>query len=530
MNNELCELNISIDVNLIDEYLKDLKTIMNDNQKIEVFFKKYKGKNEINEYYLINNKWIESKIKNKNDINEDFFPKSNNEGLYYIYPSNFCVVIKDEKNEIIMDTLIKHYKIKRKNNIVHKISVIDVLGEEKYICVIINHVAYFYRIKKSTKEFHLCFYIDFKDNTILEKEIKEKIFQMGLFSYINYMILDNNNNNYPYNLYDIDFKNIGKLFKAKDQTYLFDNNECFNIKLEKDNIYNKIHSLLICFLNIEDMKNYLPKENILDNTLLFSLCQLLRILRKNNQNFLNKINKSLKQKIYDEYENSLDNFLIQLRQLSDKENENIFNDLNILIKLLILQIQKEDYKSENYNKEFNYTDAILPEKNMLDELNIRKTLFEKIFFFKVELSKSCGCRKTYEYKYFLQFDLNDKDNDKVDIYSLLKKMDESTKCDCEKEVIITKKLNNLPKYLILVINSDKKKTLTKFNEIDIKDFSNIKKGTKYELISFINEDFEPFNKSEENKWYKYIYDKDNKYTLPKSIKYPNLLIYKQLNN
>ena len=71
------------------------------------------------------------------------------------------------------------------------------------------------------------------------------------------------------------------------------------------------------------------------------------------------------------------------------------------------------------------------------------------------------------------------------------------------------------------------------SQIDIKDFcNNNKENTKYELISFINEEFKPFNKStKENKWYKYDSDKDkkdNNFSIPKSINFPNLLIYKQI--
>ena len=530
---QLCNLSICVDNRIIDEYLKVLKKIMTDNKKEDVFFDNYKQKNEINEYYLINNKWLDSKIKKKNEnykVNDNIKPKFENNGFQYSYPSNFFIVINDDKNQIMMHTLIKHYNINLENIKLYKISIINADPKDKFICVIIVHVAYFYKIKN--KEFHLYFYIDFKDKDILEKEIKEKICLLGLIPYINFMIM---NNNFPSNLYDVDLKEVGKLFKVEEKSISFESNEYFKIKLENiKEEYIKIRSLLVCLLNIEEIREFSPVGKKLDDTLLFSFCQLLRAIRKNNLYFLKKIIiPSIKEKVSNEYENVLYTFVVQMTKLSNEENKNIFDDLNILIKLLILQIQKDIFKSEK-QREFNYTDAALPTENLLSEQNSNsKTFIENCFFFNIEISKNCGCPTTYEYKYFLRFDLNDIDKGQIDILSIFKKINESKKCDCQKDVIITKKLINLPKYLILVINSSKKITLTKFNEaqIDIKDFSNNKKDTKYELISFINKVFEPFNKStKENKWYKYVYnsDKDNKFTLPKTIELPILLIYKQL--
>lgn len=163
-------------------------------------------------------------------------------------------------------------------------------------------------------------------------------------------------------------------------------------------------------------------------------------------------------------------------------------------------------------------------------MNKFSQLFSKLFFFKIKLSKECGCPNLYEYKYFLQFDLNENDKSSSDILSIFKKLNE-TICDCNKKMKITKKLNSLPKYLILVINSDKSKTQSKFKlaEIDIKDFSNYKQNTKYELISFINKEFEPIYKStNEKKWQKYGSKKNNEYSMPGKIECPKLLIYKQL--
>ena len=352
-------------------------------------------------------------------------PKSNFNALNFNYPSNFIIVFKDEKNKLMIDTLAKHCNINPKNIQVNKISIINLQPKEKFICVIIVHVAYFYKIKKN--EFCLYYFIDFKNKDILEKEVKEKIFSIGLLPYINLMILKDNA---PYKLYDFDFKEIGTFINEKNKRISSEIIDYFNIKLENNKEYIKIHSLLICLLNIEEIRDFSPIRNNLDNTFLFSFCKILRIIRKQNIDFYSKISfKGIKDKFYKEYEDVLYNFIIQMRKLSNSENENILDDLNILIKLLILQIQKDLYKSD-LNNEFIYDDISFPSEEIIS----KKTFIENLFFFKIELSKNCECSKTYEYKYFLQFDLNENDKDSIDILSLFKKLNDSTNCVCQKQI------------------------------------------------------------------------------------------------
>ena len=93
INSEFCDLEVykDGDINKITEYLNSLKQIR----------EKFKNRNydelkdPINEYYLINNKWIEYaenqlKENNNNIYNEETFkPKYNINSFGHNYPSDY---------------------------------------------------------------------------------------------------------------------------------------------------------------------------------------------------------------------------------------------------------------------------------------------------------------------------------------------------------------------------------------------------------------------------------------------------------
>ena len=158
----------------------------------------------------------------------------------------------------MIDTIATHFKINRGDIKVNKISIINTKSKVTYLCLIEVHVAYFYLVKNI--EFLLSFYINFENEEILEREIKENIILFGVLPYINFMIL---NDKEPYILYDLDFNKVGQLFKANIKDVLPINSENSYINLENKEII-KIHSLLICLLNIEDLRNYLPSQNNLN--------------------------------------------------------------------------------------------------------------------------------------------------------------------------------------------------------------------------------------------------------------------------
>ena len=128
----------------------------------------------------------------------------------------------------------------------------------------------------------------------------------------------------------------------------------------------------------------------------------------------------------------------------------------------------------------------------------------------------------------MEFYINDKDEDSIEIISLFKKLEGKEKCNsCGKELIQKRTLISLPEYLIIVVNKNTNKKITTCLQrtIDIKQFcSNIQdEKVEFELVSFTNEVFHPIIKSKKDEWIKNskkLKNVSEKRTLP------NLLIYK----
>ena len=207
--------------------------------------------------------------------------------------------------------------------------------------------------------------------------------------------------------------------------------------------------------------------------------------------------------------------------------------MNLLIKLIIIQLQKEFYKSR-YDLEFNYDDTNpYPMRDMLNQINSVKTIISNLFFFEFEIEKKCSCKqnKLYEQNYYLKFELNEEKKETIPIISLFEQLKVKKKCECGKECKIKRKFISLPKYLLLVINDinkNRKKPIKTFldNSIDIKEFYIEKKKIEYELISFTDEQFIPTLKSREDfKWRK---NDSTVIELHKERTMPNLLIYRKL--
>ena len=248
--NIFCSLNIykTNNKNIISEYLQSLKELMNDfkNNKFE------KRKELINEYYLINENWInytENYIKNKNDIcvEESFNPINIKDSLNFQYPTNFFIVSNDDKNKLMMETLINYFKVNHKDINIKKISIIK--DTKIYLCVIIDSFAFFYQYENkkenNKKELVLFFLIKFKDKNIIEKEIVE-LKETGVVPYINLRVF---NNNEPYKLIDINLNNIGYLLNNKKNAIKPEiNNSSYMVEPNKK--YRKLHSLLICLSDI----------------------------------------------------------------------------------------------------------------------------------------------------------------------------------------------------------------------------------------------------------------------------------------
>ena len=240
---------------------------------------------------------------------------------------------------------------------------------------------------------------------------------------------------------------------------------------------------------------------------------------------INSVDK--RKKIELEYKEVYNVFISQVQELSTKEDKNIFDNMGLLVKKIILELQKELYKLK-YNEEFKYSDIKLLIKNI--KINNKKTLFQKLFFFKIEISKNCSCQKNklYQLKYYLEFYLNEKKENSIEIISLFDGLENKEKCNgCGNNSEIKKTLISLPEYLIIVVNDANKKITTSLSEkIDIKPFCKNIEGNKieYELVIFTNDVFYPIIKLTKDIWMKDL----KKVKFIGERKLPNLLIYKQI--
>ena len=403
IKSEFCNLEVykDEDINKISGYLKSLKE-MRQQFKYKNFDK---SKEPINEYYLINNKWIEyaeNKLKENNNDNNDIYEEETFKPKYRIntighnYPLNFFIVSKEEKNKLMMDNLITYFEINNDEVIINKIMI----EKPNYICLLNNATAYFFtymKIKESQKEkeiLDLSFFITFTDTKTMEGEIINKISSIGVETYINLMFLSNKE---PYKIYDMDFNTIGTIIKINiDKKHSLIQSDEYSYKIYNDHDLIKIHSLLICLSNIKELIEFTPKRsneivikdknNKVDITFLLNFFAVLRIIKKENTKYYESFkNDNI---ILKKYSDVYSIFLTQIQDLSTKENinkENIFNNLDLLIKIIILKLQKQLYQSETKDN-FDYDDkTVFQNKEDLNRINNKKTIIQNLFFFEIEI-------------------------------------------------------------------------------------------------------------------------------------------------
>ena len=535
-DNNLFELELYIKKSDKNEYLNNLKKIMDENNNSQFLTSHYIIKS-LKEFYLINNKWYDSVKKEGNKIekykkNENFKPKYENKGVGDNFPVEFNLVLKDENSESIIKNLINFFNIKDEI-ITKKIFIIkekkekNSTKENTYVCMISGNFIYFYLMKNSN--YYIQFLIRYNDKNIMETEIKEKILNTSLKHYINFMIIFMNKQ--P-KLYDIEFKEIGQIYNSENKDFLILESSKYPQAIEVDNQedinINKIQSLLLCLANIREIKDFInskPNKIKNDYPFLFNFFQILRIMWKFDSKFIGIYAK--------DYESIFFNLLFQIRDLSKSQiNIDIFDDIKILLEKVILNLQNDLYKLEK-GKDFNYKDEIFQSEKQLNNLNEKTTFLQDLFFFKIELIQTLDKQegKGYYQKYYLEFDINEEYKKSFDILYLFDKLNETN----GKINIINRKLISLPKYLIIIINNNKKINFKLFpkNIMDIEKFckENINK-TKYEFICFIDINSTTFFKSIINsKWYKY----DGKINVINNINNgiefqngSNFVIYKQI--
>ena len=313
------------------DYLISLEQILKNNKsdKIEI------TKEIINEYYLINDKWIESAIKKKDNpskIKESFKPEYNNK-TEYPHPRDFSIICKDGNNKYMMDNLIQNFKIDKKDIDIKKIFINKY--EKIYICIIDGSFIYFYHLKD--KNYSLSFIIKYNDEEILNNEVIKNLSLQSIESYINFMIIKE-----PDILYDMDFKIIGSLINIKKKFDFLKKRNYPNMQRPNMKEYIKLYAILIVLSNIKEFQeNFFIDKNLKKDTILFSFLQEMRILWNN---FGDKNKKN-----FQDYENIYTSFIMQINKLSENKGiNNIFDNLKSLFEEILLQIQNELFNSLFY--------------------------------------------------------------------------------------------------------------------------------------------------------------------------------------
>lgn len=476
-----------------DDLIKSLLELVNNNKSEKINISK-----DIKKYYLINDKWIQSFQKQNQEyhIEERIQPKMENDG--YGIPVEFGIICKEEKTINLIDDIKKTLDIKEEFVVYEMIVLKNPLGNI-YICIIKGNIIYFYRLEK--KKYNFYFLINYYTENIMKKEVKENLISTDIEYYINFMILKRE---IPYKLYDIDFQEIGELVipKSKKKIKILDNYEKPFIKSinENDKI---IQTILACLANIIEIKNYIPpKKEIIKDSFLFIFFQIIRIIWSYNQNYFEKYGKK-----HDEIFSIL---MPKIKEISPDKNINVFENLSFLIDGILLKLQKDLYKFQ-FHKDFIYDSNSYRDKVKLEQLNSGKTLFQELFFFNLEISQKIEGQDTKEYcmKYYIDFDIKEDDKKSVDLKSLFNNLNqEFILLDTKNKMTVKKKFISLPKYLIVIINTDinnKRFSMFLKKNVDIKEFCEDKlKKTKYELFSIIEKNSISYCKSPiDSKWYKY---------------------------
>jgi len=517
-----------------------LKKIILENQNKLKFNEKILKK-EIKDYYLINRKWLNNRIKASNENNyEKIEPQlENKEFATFDYPKDFYFIEKEENN-LILDIL--ELGITKENKIFFTYD--NVFKEEEnrniYIGLINNKdiedskilAIYFYSIKD--KEFEIEYIVNYYYEERMLKEIKDNIMIKGIETYLNIMSNNNNENNNtePISLYDIDLNNFGLYFNLNKKEI---NNIIFPENTKNIGyIPNKYFycGIIQCLLNIKPLreiflnKHLLITNNIIKNTLITKkIYQIFQNIWYGGNN--NEIYASL-----------IPDIIIE---------ENNFKDYKLLLEFLLLYMHNEQTKEkkENYKK----LDSLIYDNKdkMRNDFYSKQTFIQELFFFETKHHHCKYCKKKdyidYRINCVLEFKLDRIKEEIITINNILESLKQKKECNkCNNTFKLKKKFNSCPLFLIIVIkhNNKFKDNFKHIEKIELNNYvtKDYHESKKYELISFIN--YPPIEEKKKkgiifckspvnNEWYKYEGSKCEKTNIKDIIKeeksIPNLLIY-----
>ena len=492
--NDLYNLEIYEEKQNKEELINTLIKIVTNNKSTTIEATKI-----IKEYYIINDKWIQSLKNQKYSVNENLKPKMETDIFGNKFPVEFDIICKDE-NEYLIQEIKKILDIKE-DFIVNEMIVLKQNSEKSahiFIGIIKGSIIYFYLLDK--QKYNINFLIKFSEDINIKKEIKEKIITKDIKFYLNFMTPKRDNK-----LFDIDFQKIGELYTWKNEKKfkILDNyNNPFIKNMNKED--KLIQTILACLANVKELKDYIPqnKSLIKRDSFLFIFFQIIRIMWSYNQKYFEKYGR--------EHEQKFVAFMCEIEKIaSADEKKIIFANLKLLIGKIILQLQKDLYKLQ-FDKEFIFEFNQFQDQIQLEKLNDKKTFLQDLFFFNIEISdesKSTGI-KEYFMKYYLDFDIKKDDPKSIELSTIFYKLNQKIEIDNNKTTTIQTKFISLPKYLIIIINNNIKNkhiSMIPNENLDIKEFCKGKfNKTKYNLLCIIGKNFISYCKSPvDSKWYHY---------------------------
>ena len=221
-----------------------------------------------------------SKIENNNEIkySENFILELIRKDNNYIYPINFYFIGKEEYSSEILE-LSNNFKLEALPE--YKIFFIydnNLIKEKKNIYIgLINNkdikenkllVTHFYLV--NNKEFEIEFIVNYYNEEMMLKEIKDNIMINGIEVYLNIMSSSNEINNIEKKtLYDIDLNKIGFYINLNKK-------EINNIKIKE---YSKClefipntyfyFGIIQCLVNIKQLREiFLNKQFLIDKKII----------------------------------------------------------------------------------------------------------------------------------------------------------------------------------------------------------------------------------------------------------------------
>ena len=543
-------MDISKDINKYNNHENIIKCLNDKTNQNKVKFNIEKYLNleyEVFKYfYLINEKWINSKMIGNNDY-ISFKPDIIKTEFNYEYPINFKFIEEHDSGLIV--ELKKYENINEMDLYKTKMFFVyndNFLKKKLYFGILASdrNVIYFYSFEKES--YNVEFIIHYDNVDFLFYEIKDHILLKGIEAYLYELGICYNQGERQY-LYNYKLEKIGLIFFLNDDKKynypLYHSNILENIK--DSHYYNGV---IQCLANITQLKHiFLNRNKLIDQKIVNKKTVDKKIITYNFYKFIQYMwyNNTYNKNFDDNNSNQAIIFLIEIQRVSG--DNKLLSNIKNLIGFLLLSMHCEQKINENNDHKIKYSLKEL-EKTCYKDKN---TFISDLFFF--ELEKNKCCKNSCSTNYVLFYEIDDflkkiNNGQAINIYTILNQTNMEIVCDnCKKECKSYIKFISFPKILFIILLSKKDKDIKFYynQKLDISKYASEKikiANSYYNLVGAIKKyekGFITFCKTsgDNNCWYKYIETETvqkmqiyNSFDCIKENKdMPYLLIYQQYN-